>query len=220
MQIIGHRGAKALAPENTLAAITIALRRNVDWIEIDVRRTKDSKLVIAHDKTLFRIAKSYHHIGHYTLAELQAIATRSGEPIPTLEEVLDLVDGRAGLFIELKEAGCAAIVADLLRQQLKKGRTYTDFIIASLRPAILREAQTANDQLQLALIQHLWPFAFLGLTDVKLTAVGFHKTLAPKLAIRLAKKRGLWTFAWTVNSKRVVDWLEKRGIDAIATDRP
>ncbi len=66
MEIIGHRGAKRLAPENTIVGIKLALQRKVEWIEFDVRATKDGRLVVLHDRTLLRVAKNHRRIQSLT----------------------------------------------------------------------------------------------------------------------------------------------------------
>ena len=104
-ELISHRGAAGLAPENTLAGVQKALDLKADRIEIDVHQTKDSVLVVMHDKTLNRTTNGRGKIKRQTYEELQGFAVDlmgKREKIPTLEEVIQLVDGRAILMIEVK----------------------------------------------------------------------------------------------------------------------
>lgn len=125
---IGHRGYPAVAPENTMASFKAALDAGVDGIELDVHLTKDNQLVVAHDHQIGRTLRPRNAspaspdgsrakgqpvapvlLRDITLAELRELSAGewfgpefSGETIPTLDEVLELVRGRIRLFIELK----------------------------------------------------------------------------------------------------------------------
>ena len=102
MKIIGHRGAAGLAPENTVRSIRVAHDLKLDGIEFDVRITKDNHLVVCHDKDLQHIAGIDKLISKLTLAEIKAVKTLSGEPIPTLQQVIKEA-GNSQLLIEGKE---------------------------------------------------------------------------------------------------------------------
>lgn len=220
MQIIGHRGAKGLAPENTLAGIKLALMRSVDWIEFDVRATKDGELVILHDRTLVRVAKRHHRVQDLTYAELRQIATVSGESIPTFAEAMEAIGTHAKVDIELKSRRTAKKVAAEIKRQVAMGRPYSDFVVSSFRPWLLREMQRHDSQIPLLILQGALPFLFMLLPGLKLSAVGFSKLAAPRLAISLAKKRGLWTVIHTVNSKTEAKLFAAKGADALVTDVP
>lgn len=88
MFIIGHRGAAGIAPENTLKSIDAAKKNKADAIEIDVRMTKDNKLVVFHDDSLLRMTGISKQVDELTQQELKDIKLISGDKIPTLEEAL------------------------------------------------------------------------------------------------------------------------------------
>ena len=100
--IIAHRGDSAHAPENTLRAFRQALEKKVDGIELDVHLTADGEVVVIHDEELKRTTNGKGHVSHFTLAELRELDAGEGEKIPTLTEVLDLLDEHTFLNIELK----------------------------------------------------------------------------------------------------------------------
>jgi glycerophosphoryl diester phosphodiesterase len=220
MEIIGHRGAKGLAPENTIAGIKFALSRGVDWIEFDVRSTKDGKLVVVHDHTLLRVAKNHRRVQNLTFAELREIATVSGEAIPTFEEVMETIGRRAKIDIELKSRRTAKKVVAEIKQQVDEGRPYSDFIVSSFKSRLLQEVQRLDSQVPLLLLQEWLPFKFMLTPRLRLFGVGFYRLVAPKIAINLARKRGLWTMVYTVNTKAEANIHEQRGIHAIVTDVP
>ena len=111
--IIAHKGASGIAPENTIAAIQLALDMGVDMIEIDVRNTHDEEIVVIHDATLDRTTNGTGLVHDYTLEEIRELdagswfgdARYAGEKVPTLKEVLDLVDGCCA---GRKKASCAS----------------------------------------------------------------------------------------------------------------
>ena len=96
---IGHRGAAGYAPENTLAAVQKGIDLEVDFVEIDVRRTADGVLVALHDATINRTTSGKGRVEALSLRELRAFDAGNGERIPTVEEVLKLEDGRTGLML-------------------------------------------------------------------------------------------------------------------------
>src|SRR5262245_50254296 len=110
-KIIAHRGASHDAPENTLAAINLAWQQRADAVEIDVRLSKDGRLVAIHDPTTKRTCCVNHKVSDLTLAELKALDAGqwkgnrwAGEKIPTLYEVLETVPKGKNLVIELKDS--------------------------------------------------------------------------------------------------------------------
>ena len=91
---IGHRGAGKEIPENTIASFNAALDAGMDAVELDVRRTKDGKLVVFHDEKMKRLTGAGGSIGDYTLSELEKMRVLGSDySIPTLDEVLDAVGG-------------------------------------------------------------------------------------------------------------------------------
>lgn len=120
-----HRGGAALAPENTLAAYRNAIRLGADYVEIDVRRTRDGKLVIMHDRTVDRTTDGKGEVAQLTYREisrLNAAAKFPGyhrrEHVPTLEEVVHLCRGKIGVYVDHKSAPVRDVLAVLERAQL------------------------------------------------------------------------------------------------------
>ncbi|MEH7428122.1 glycerophosphodiester phosphodiesterase family protein, partial [Priestia megaterium] len=106
---IAHRGASAYAPENTIAAFDKAVEMKADYIEIDVQRSKDGKLVVIHDTTVDRTTDGSGKVGNLTFNELRNLDAGSwkgeqfaGAQIPTFDEILDRYHGKIGILIELK----------------------------------------------------------------------------------------------------------------------
>ncbi|HDI31391.1 MAG TPA: glycerophosphodiester phosphodiesterase, partial [Thermofilum sp.] len=89
MIVIGHRGMRFVEPENTLRAIERALRCGVDAVEVDVRMTKDGRLVLMHDETVDRTTDGEGRVRDLTFNEIRRLDAGKGERVPTLEEVLE-----------------------------------------------------------------------------------------------------------------------------------
>ncbi|MGI9243151.1 MAG: glycerophosphodiester phosphodiesterase [Verrucomicrobiales bacterium] len=111
--IIGHRGACAQEPENTLRSIRRAITDGADMVEIDVRWAAGELLVI-HDDTLDRTTNGSGQIGSWSFDELRQLDAGAGEPIPTLKEVMDVTLPALPLNIEIKEVAAAEPVCELL----------------------------------------------------------------------------------------------------------
>src|SRR5215210_1745899 len=97
-----HRGASALAPENTLRAFEIAIEGGVDMAELDVYLSADGELVVSHDEDLRRVTGRAVGVGELTAAELGRLDLGAGQGVPRLVDVLELVRGRLGIYVELK----------------------------------------------------------------------------------------------------------------------
>ena len=107
--VIAHRGASGEAPENTLAAISKAISDGAQMIEIDIQATKDEELIVFHDHVLGRTTNGSGHVRQKTFEDIKGLdagswfdARYAGEPIPRLDEVLDLMQGKAYLNLEIK----------------------------------------------------------------------------------------------------------------------
>ncbi len=212
MIIIGHRGAKGLAPENTIAAITAGIAANADWIEIDVRATKDGKAVVIHDATTARVSSKKLLVAQTTSEKLTEAHVKT-EPIPSLEQAFAAVAGKAILNVEIKSFGCVPEVV-----ALTKRAGYDAVVVSSFSRNILDKVRSLDPKVKRALLLAFNPFAFRGLAG--LYAVGFHHLFAPRSAIAAAKKLNLVTYAYTVDDPKRAAGLESRGIDGIVTNFP
>ena len=110
LKIIAHRGASFDAPENTLASVNLAWTQGINFVEVDVRLTKDNILVVFHDETTIRFNQIDKSVREYNFEELLAINVGifkgeqwRNEPIPTLEDVLKTIPANGTLVVELKD---------------------------------------------------------------------------------------------------------------------
>lgn len=220
MQIIGHRGARGLAPMNTTAGIKAALQAGIDWIEFDVRATKDGVVILAHDASTLKTTLWPRIIARTKFKRLAKARTFSKEPIATLTDAFKTIGAKAKINVEIKSKGCAESVVDHIERMVKAGANYDRFLVSSFKPARLREIHRLNDHVPLCLLHGTKPLTFIKLRALRLSAVGFWYKRLPVQAIEQAKVRGLTTLVYTVNNVRKAEKLAAQGIDRLVTDRP
>jgi glycerophosphoryl diester phosphodiesterase len=232
--IIAHRGYSSRYPENTLIAFEKALESDVQMIELDVTLTRDRKLVVIHDKTLDRTTNGRGRVADHTLAELKGLdaggwfADRfSGEPIPTLAEVVARVAGRAAVNIEIKpEAYEAHHPDDAVERQiwnlLQHQNVSGDVLISSRDARVL--AEIARMECPPALVYLTKGDADTGIFDACQKNGAFSWNVdyryLNRSRIEKAHRLGLRVFAYTVNSPEEISALIKVGVDGIFTDDP
>ncbi len=213
---IGHRGARAYEPENTLRSFRRALELGVNAIEFDVRRTKDGELVVIHDNKVDRTTDGKGLVNELTLKEIKELNTEKGEKIPTLEEALDFLDRKVKLLIELKETG----FEDKVLEVIKSKGLEDNVIIISFHEEALRRIRELSDKIETGLIyvKHKNPIkAALSLkAQYLLPLYRFtHSTL-----IKKAHENGLKVIVWTINTLEEAQEYARKGVDGIASDKP
>jgi len=211
---VGHRGAKGLAPENTLKAIGVALKLGVDAVEVDVRATSDGKLILLHDEDFWRVAGVKVKPREMTYDEIRYRIRISGEHVPTLEEAVEFINGRAGLLVEIKEPETVNRVVDVIR-----GYGFPKWIalISFYEEAL---ANVPKEKVALGLIYSKPPGKIVEAKRIGAKIVLPHFRLATKKAVNFAHKLGLKVVAWTINDASTLARALEGGVDAVATDYP
>ncbi len=245
--IAAHRGASGYAPENTMAAFVLAVKLGADLLELDVRMSKDGELVVIHDGTVDRTTSHSGAVADFTLAELHAMdaggrfgARYKGEPIPSLEEVLDRFYGQVGLLIELKEPnlypGIERKVAEAIsRHELLRllNRLEAGVISSSRAPQAIVQSFDASSMRTV----HEWlpdfPVAVL-LSDEQLPPseaqlgrlASFtssihcsYRRLNASLVKQLHRRNQL-VMAWTIHHKADMKRMKRLGVDGLITNNP
>lgn len=221
MLIIGHRGARGLKPENTIASIRAGLEAGIDIVEFDVRLTKDKIPVLSHDFHMLRTHRSPRLISQYTLHELLTHTAGSGKPIVTLDAALKECSGKVLVNIELKRSNAVPCSLTVVQKYIKQPGDWELFVFSSFSPAVLSRLRKLAPYAQLALLHRLNPFLFLRhMRKLQLVAVGFHRLYINSLALGIANKLDLFTYAYTVNRPDAALRLAEKGVDGVVTDRP
>jgi glycerophosphoryl diester phosphodiesterase len=230
MQIIGHRGARYEAPENTIPGFHYAVDLGVSAIEFDIRLTADEQLVVIHDATVDRTTNGTGEIHTFTLEEIQALDARAIFPdwpepcrVPTFAEVLNVIESLPDLMIEIKDDDSERlditvplVLAEIARRGLDDQVTITSFktypleIAQRLAPHIRRGfigAWDTRDYLDTALR--------LGARQVDA-----NHTTADRALVAEAKAMGLRVVAWPTNSQAELESVLTLQPDLFCTDRP
>ncbi|MBX3013278.1 MAG: hypothetical protein KF832_17295 [Caldilineaceae bacterium] len=231
-QIFAHRGAKAVAPENTLPAFQCALAMGVAGIELDVHCSKDGKLVVIHDESLTRTTNGQGNVGDYTAAQLAKLDAGSyfdpafaGVGVPTLDEVFDLVGNRCQVNVEVKshDPNGGDQVEPLI--DLITDRQLADqVIVSSFNPISLIKLRALAPQIKLGLLYYLPLPTFL--RDAWFTPILNPEALHPVHSlvtaelIAWAAARGRAVNTWTVNDVAEAQRLAALGVDVIMSDVP
>lgn len=220
MLIIGHRGAKGLVAENTLASLEAGMLNGADILEFDVRLTKDNVLVVIHDARLTRTHKRNIAVSGLTLDELRAESIDS--PIPTLKEVLDKYYKKILLNIEIKSRGAGIAVIELLNSgYIKKSADWDNILISSFKGSELVKIRKIAAKANLALLHEENPFIFIAYhRRITLTAVGFHRLYLNRFALEIARRLQLFTYVYTVDRTAAIPLLQEQAIDGVVTNYP
>lgn len=220
MIIMAHRGAAGLAPENTFASIDAGLNSGADIIHIDVRLTRDDVPVLLHDSTLMRTHNFTANIEALTYASLKQL-TKHLCP-PKLEMVMKRYFGKTLLNIELRSPSSGQIVAKLVQHYAGDDQALWDAVlISSFKTDELASVRRLSPQANVALLLDNNPFRFVVYhRSIQFTAVGFHRLHINPLALAIATKTGLFTYAYTVDRPQAIGHLETLGIEGVLTDFP
>jgi glycerophosphoryl diester phosphodiesterase len=147
---VAHRGASAYEPENTLRSFRRAMELGADMSELDVHLSRDGELVVMHNATVDQTTNGHGAIREMSLEEIRGLDAGRGEQVPTLKQVIDLVRGQNGLYVELKAEGTPRATVNLLRGS---GFTAQDqVIVGSFQPALVGETKALAPELSVSLL--------------------------------------------------------------------
>jgi glycerophosphoryl diester phosphodiesterase len=223
---IGHRGAAAHAPDNSLAGIEAAARLGADAVEIDMRRTRDGVVVASHDASVRDGAGRQRPIAELAAAELRVIAADGGTAVPTLDEVIQRCrELRLGLYLELKEGG--AIEPMLARLAAHEAAEFV--IVGAFRPDWLADTRALAPHVETSVL-----FSAPSIDPVALAAACGASYVHPCWERRSARPDELLTqewlqrvrganlgiICWHEERPEVIAGLLRRGVDGICSDRP
>lgn len=220
--LIGHRGARGLAPENTLLAMDAGIAAGCTWLELDVQLHPSGNLLVLHDLTLDRTTNGHGLASDAGWDALRALDAGSGERLPTLDEMLDRVGRRANLNIELKTwDGTAAAVATVLRARLAQGVAATQFIVSSFHLPELQAFKQQLPEVPVAVLLCGVPLdGAASATALGAVALNQSAEFIDAALVADAKARGLQVNVYTVNDAEEYLRLAAMGIDGVFTDVP
>lgn len=226
--VLGHRGARAYAPMNTIPAFELALKQGADGVELDTHLSKDGQLIVLHDFSLDATTDGKGFAKDFTLAELKELDAGSsfspefaGTRIPTLDEVFETVGKKLFINVEIKSEtqdtdGVEQAVADCIARHGLEGST----IVSSFNPLALRRFRAILTEVPIGyLYSRDYDFSE-AMQDFPHEAKHPQDDLIDAAYMEWAKLNNFRVNTWTVNDpKRAVE-LYKLGVDAIITDVP
>jgi glycerophosphoryl diester phosphodiesterase len=237
--VLGHRGASAEYPENTILAFHKALEQGADGVELDVVRCGSGEVVVVHDDDLRRVTGqapgSGRPVRQAPLSELCRFDLGMGQRVPTLLEVLEALGPAALVNVELKspevrglrqarllrDDGLAAATAEVLR---RAGRPPGTTLVSSFDPFQLLRFRRHAPDVPVGYLFHrdlsrplreAWPAALL-----RPAAVHPDAALVDAVALRRWRRQGYAVHVWTVDDPREVTALCALGVDAVMTNTP
>ena len=219
---IGHRGAKGYCAENTLISFQKALDLNVDGIELDVHVCATGELMVFHDFTLDRMTNGSGEIHNFSLAELKKLRINEVFEIPTLEEVLNLIDKKCQVNIELKGHDTAKPTVQAIVKYIKEYNwEMEDFIVSSFQRDELFKVSQFNSKIPLAVLtQASVEQAIEWAEEFSAKYIHPHFSLLTKDNCIEANQKGFQINTWTVNDIIDIERLKKYKINGIISDFP
>ncbi len=217
---IGHRGAMGHAPENTLLSFKKALELGAPCVEMDVYHV-DGNLVVFHDERLERTTNGSGYLLDHDFDYLRSLDAGDGERIPTLLEVFEIVDRKAGVNIELKGPGTARPVVDFVAARRKQGWRNDLILVSSFNHRELEEVRGMDPSIKLGALMVDLPVDDAAFADA-LGAYSVHLSLEfiDRGFVDHAHSRGLRAFVFTVNHPHDIHRMERLGVDGVFTNYP
>jgi glycerophosphoryl diester phosphodiesterase len=213
---IGHRGARAYEPENTLRSYKKALELGADAVELDVRSTRDGETVVIHDADVDKTTNGKGLVNQLTLKEIKQLNAGKNEKIPTLQEALDFLDKKARVLIELKETGLEEKVLKAIEERgLEK-----NVIIVSFLEDALKKVRELNDKVETGLIYTKHKNPIKAASDLNASYLLPLYRFTHTADVQKAHQSGLKVIVWTINKPEEVAEYVKKGVDGITSDKP
>lgn len=216
---IGHRGARALADENTLESLRLAAELGVDMVEFDIQRTRDGVLVIMHDETVDRTTDGTGRVDEMTLEQFRELKTQSGYTPPTLDEVLDwLATNELGFILDFKLPD-PEVAAELVRMIEERG-LMDRAVFESPRPKVAGQVEKIKPEAVTAIYPRFMPLMLYWAKKYRIDQVSYNWLFATPCQIGLAKAGHHQVLVWTVNSRGKIKWFTGLKVHGIMTDDP
>jgi glycerophosphoryl diester phosphodiesterase len=219
---IGHRGARGYEPENTLIGFQKAIDLQVDGIELDVHLSADGELMVIHDETIDRTTNGKGAVNQFSVLELKCFQIERDQRIPTLTEVLNLIDQRCDVNIELKSYQAADKVVDLIERFIAdKHWSYNQFMVSSFDWNALQQVAFLNSSIRIGVLteENLdLAFAFAKFIQASSIHPDYHLLTAENTA--KLQEKGFQVFPWTVNEPEDIKKIKSFNVNGIISDFP
>jgi glycerophosphoryl diester phosphodiesterase len=219
---IGHRGAAGYEPENTLLAFQKALELKVDMVELDVQACKTGELMVIHDLKLDRTTNGKGYVCEKTYEELRCLDAGKNQKIPTLPEVLDLINRKVKINIEIKGSGIANSLFKLIQEYVQdKSWSWDDFLVSSFNHYEIQEFSQLTPKVKTGAIIAGIPIGYAQCASM-LNCYSLHpsKEFINQALIDDAHQRGLKVYVYTLNEPEEIQKIKSLGVDGIFSNFP
>ncbi len=217
VRIMGHRGTAATEPENTLRSFRRALEVEVAAVELDVHLTKDGRLAVIHDADLKRTTNGRGRVRDFTLAELKQLDAGQGEKIPSLEEVFDLVQGKAHLMVELKDPEAGPAVVHLFKDR----QAFADAHAISFWHPVLKAMKEQESRLKTGVLMVGCPADPAGLARAAdADGLVLQYSYVTGALVDAAHDAGLMVTAWNIDDIETLKPYLGLNLDYISSNHP
>ena len=226
--VIGHRGASADAPENTIAAFELALEQGADGFELDVHLSADGQPVVIHDFTLERTTDGAGPVSGHRVRELKRLDAGGwwgrrfrGQRVQTLQEVLERFRDRARFWIELK--GGSALYPGIEERVVSMVEIYEVVdraLVQSFDHAAIARVRTLNREIPVGALVAQASLDPGLLRPEAVSAICPSAEVLTEELLGEIRRAGLDCYVWTVNEPAQMDRLVEWGVNGIITDRP
>ncbi|WP_424832335.1 glycerophosphodiester phosphodiesterase [Ruegeria sp.] len=223
-EVIGHRGAAAVRPENTMAAVVKAIEDGADWVEIDVQETADGVVVIAHDSDFMKLAGVPLKVWDATMEDVAEIDIGSwfgpeyaSERTPTLQEVLEAAKGKSKVIIELKYYGHDVDLENRVAAIVEGMEMEDDIATMSLKYPAVQKMKALRPDWRAGVLAAT---AVGDLTGLEGDFLAVNSNLATPGLVRRIHEAGKDIYVWTVNDPLQMSAMASMGVDGLITDRP
>ncbi len=217
MHIMGHRGAAAYEPENTLLSIRTALGMGVAAVEVDVQLTRDGELAVIHDSTVDRTTDGRGAVRDFTLAELKGLNAGKGETIPSLAEVVEEVSGKAHLIVEVKHPEAAPALLRFFQGRDIFAQTH---VISFWHP-VVKALREQEPRLRTGVLLVGCPADPVGLARAALAeALILHYGYVTPDLVKAAHAAGLLVYIWNIDDVVTLRPYLAMNLDGIGSNCP
>ncbi len=223
-EVIGHRGAAALRPENTMAAVLQAIEDGADWVEIDVQETADDVVIVAHDSDFMKLAGVPTKVWDVTMDEIAEIDIGSwfdpkyaDERAPTLRDVLAAAKGKAKVIIELKYYGHDVDLENRVAALVEEFDMQDDIATMSLKYPAVQKMKKLRPNWRAGVLAAT---AIGDLSGLEGEFVAVNAAMATPGLVRSVQAAGKDIYVWTVNDPLQMSAMASMGVDGLITDRP
>lgn len=230
MKIIGHRGARNEAPENTVQGFVHAQQNGCQHFELDIQLSADRQLIVYHDKSLKRTSGENLILNQQNFALLSRIDSRLNTPgwhsacfISRLEDVYLAVPDTHSWQFEVKtdRRDVLTIIIEKLSAFIKAHKLYEKCHVTSTNKWFLKALKLRNPKISTGFVcEYLYQRPIKSCLDIGANLIALKYTLASHKIAKMAKKEGLEVSCWTVNSTESIDKLLGIGVKSIITDEP